>query len=153
MFLIHVCECNRGAWALALEAGSFAFRLGESGYAPGRWGCSSTSNALIQQWTYFSDGAFVYFWSDIRIVMVFVGFEVLTAVVMKSAVFCDIVPCSPFEVNQRLGWIYCLHPQGRRITRARKQRESSCLCLPSTFRLDSCSAYSSTLKMEAICSS
>jgi hypothetical protein len=31
----------------------------------------------------------------------YVGFEVLTPVVMKSAVFWDITPCSPLKVNQR----------------------------------------------------
>jgi hypothetical protein len=30
-----------------------------------------------------------------------VGFEVLTAVVMKSTVFWDITPCSPLKVNRR----------------------------------------------------
>jgi hypothetical protein len=29
------------------------------------------------------------------------GFEVLTAVVMKSTVFWDIMPCSPLRVNRR----------------------------------------------------
>jgi hypothetical protein len=56
----------------------------------------------------------------------YVGFEVLTAVVMKSTIFWDITPCSPLKVK---------------------------LCLPLAFTLVSCSAYSSTLKMLAICSS
>jgi hypothetical protein len=30
----------------------------------------------------------------------FVGFEVLTAVVVKSSIFWDIIPCSPLDVNQ-----------------------------------------------------
>jgi ribosome maturation factor RimP len=34
-----------------------------------------------------------------------VGFEVLTAVVMKSNVFWDIMPCSPLKVNRRFGGI------------------------------------------------
>jgi hypothetical protein len=54
----------------------------------------------------------------------FVGFEVLTVVVMKSTVFWDIKPCSPLKVNR----------------------------LPPAFMLVSCSAYSLTLQME-ICSS
>jgi hypothetical protein len=29
----------------------------------------------------------------------YVGFEVLTAVVMKSTIFWDITPCSPLKVN------------------------------------------------------
>jgi hypothetical protein len=33
----------------------------------------------------------------------FVGFEVLTAVVVKSSIFCDIKPCSPLKVNRRFG--------------------------------------------------
>jgi hypothetical protein len=28
-----------------------------------------------------------------------VGFEVLTAVVMKSSIFWDVMPCSPLKVN------------------------------------------------------
>jgi hypothetical protein len=42
-----------------------------------------------------------------------VGFEVLTAVVMKSSIFCDITPCSPFIVNRRFGGTYRLHLQGQ----------------------------------------
>jgi hypothetical protein len=32
-----------------------------------------------------------------------VGFEVFTAVVMKSAISWDIMPCSPLKVNRRFG--------------------------------------------------
>jgi hypothetical protein len=32
-----------------------------------------------------------------------VGFEVLTAVVMKSYIFWDITPCIPLKVNRRFG--------------------------------------------------
>jgi hypothetical protein len=32
-------------------------------------------------------------------VMDYAGFEVLTAVVMKSSIFWDIMPCGPLEVN------------------------------------------------------
>jgi hypothetical protein len=45
---------------------------------------------------------------------VFVGFEVLTTVVMKGINFWDITPCSPLSVNRRFGGIYRLHLQGRR---------------------------------------
>jgi branched-subunit amino acid transport protein len=31
----------------------------------------------------------------------FVGFEVFTALVMKSIIFWDIYPCSPLSVNRR----------------------------------------------------
>jgi hypothetical protein len=39
----------------------------------------------------------------------FVGFEVLTAVVMKSSIFWDITPCSPLKVNRLFGKVVCLH--------------------------------------------
>jgi hypothetical protein len=43
-----------------------------------------------------------------------VGFEVLTAVVMNSTIFWDIMPCSPLSVNRRFGGTYYLHLQGRK---------------------------------------
>jgi hypothetical protein len=48
-------------------------------------------------------------WNDLL-----VGFEVFTAVVMKSIIFWDMTPCSPFSFNRRFGGTYRLHPQGRR---------------------------------------
>jgi hypothetical protein len=78
----------------------------------------------------------------IKSISLLVGFEVLT-VVVKSTIFWDITPCSPLNVNRRFGETYRLHFQGRRISWARNQRESPLLW----------STYSSTLKMEAICSS
>jgi hypothetical protein len=41
-----------------------------------------------------------------------VGFDVLTAVVMKSTIFWDITPCSLLSVNRRFGGTYSLHLQG-----------------------------------------
>jgi hypothetical protein len=43
------------------------------------------------------------------------GFEVLTAVVIKSSIFWDITPCSLLKVNRRFGGIYRLHLQDRRL--------------------------------------
>jgi hypothetical protein len=40
-----------------------------------------------------------------------VGFEALTAVIMKSSVFWDTTPCSPLKVNQRLGGTRRIHFQ------------------------------------------
>jgi hypothetical protein len=40
---------------------------------------------------------------------IFLGFEVLTAVVMKSAIFWDLTLCSPLRVNWRVGGTYSLH--------------------------------------------
>jgi hypothetical protein len=77
-----------------------------------------------------------------------VGLAVLAAVVTQSGSFWDITPGSPLKVNRRFGGTYRLHLQGRRISRSRKQQS-----LPPALKLVSCSAYSSTLKMEAICCS
>jgi hypothetical protein len=79
-----------------------------------------------------------------------VGFEVLTAVVMKSTIFWDITLCSLLNVNRRFRGIYHLHFQGRRISQTRNQHEA---LLATCFTLVSCLAYSWTLKMEVICSS
>jgi hypothetical protein len=38
-----------------------------------------------------------------RIRLFYVGFEVFTAVVMKSTIFWDITLCSPLSVNRRFG--------------------------------------------------
>jgi hypothetical protein len=68
-------------------------------------------------------------WTKRSILQIFlaylrVGFEFLTAVVMKSSIFWDITPCSPLKVNWRFGGTCRLHLQGRKISRARNQRES-----------------------------
>jgi hypothetical protein len=42
---------------------------------------------------------------------VYVGFEVLTAVVMKSSIFWDMTPCSLLSVNRRFVGTYLLHLQ------------------------------------------
>jgi hypothetical protein len=42
-----------------------------------------------------------------------VGFEVLTVVIMKTAIFWDIAPCSPYT-NRRFGGTYHLHLQSRK---------------------------------------
>jgi hypothetical protein len=62
-----------------------------------------------------------------------------------SSILWDITPCSPLKANRPFGGTYRIHLQGRRISRVRNQRESRSLV--------SCSAYSSTLKIDAICSS
>jgi hypothetical protein len=56
-----------------------------------------------------------------------VGFEVFTAVVMKSIIFWDMMPCSPLSCNQRFGGTYRLHLQGRRIISARTSLLPACL--------------------------
>jgi hypothetical protein len=40
---------------------------------------------------------------------VFVGFQVFTAVIMKTIIFWDMMPCSPLGSNRRFGGKYGLH--------------------------------------------
>jgi hypothetical protein len=42
-------------------------------------------------------------------ILSWVGFEVFTAVVMKSVIFWDVTPCSLLSFNRRLGGTYRLH--------------------------------------------
>jgi hypothetical protein len=35
-----------------------------------------------------------------------VGFEVLTAVIMKNSIFWDIIWCNPVKINRRFGGIH-----------------------------------------------
>jgi hypothetical protein len=48
--------------------------------------------------------------------MHYIGFEVLTAMVMKSTIFWDITLCNPLSVNRRFGVTYRLHLQGKKIS-------------------------------------
>jgi hypothetical protein len=94
---------------------------------------------------------------------------------VKSILFWGITPCSPFKVNRRSGGTYRLHIQGEQQAKQEtsekvdSEQRHVCvehpgktavtehsiylLCSPPAFTLVSCSTYSSTLKMEAICSS
>jgi hypothetical protein len=53
----------------------------------------------------------------------FVGFEVLTAVVMGSSIFCYMTPCSTLK-NRRFGGIYRFHRQGRIISKVGNQHKA-----------------------------
>jgi hypothetical protein len=53
-----------------------------------------------------------------------IGFEVLTAVVMKSSVFRDVIPCSSLKVNRHFRGTCRLHLQGERICQARNRCEA-----------------------------
>jgi hypothetical protein len=61
---------------------------------------------------------------------------------MKSIVFWDMTPCSPLSVNRRFGGTYRPHLQGRRNKLSKKPANKQVATL-----------ISSTLNMEAICSS
>jgi hypothetical protein len=49
-----------------------------------------------------------------EMIKTFVAFELFTAVVMKSIIFWDMMPCSPLSFNGRFGRTYRLYLQGRR---------------------------------------
>jgi hypothetical protein len=57
-----------------------------------------------------------------------VGFEVFTAVVMKSIIFWDMTQCSPSSFNRRFGEAYRLHLQGRRNKFSKNQQASKQIC-------------------------
>jgi hypothetical protein len=52
-------------------------------------------------------------------------FEDITAVVMKSCIWCDILLCRPLKVNRYFGGTWCLYLQGQRIIQARNLHEAS----------------------------
>jgi hypothetical protein len=54
----------------------------------------------------------------------YVGFEVLTAVVMKSSIFWDITSRGLLKVRRRFGGIFIIHIQGRRISQVIIQSEA-----------------------------
>jgi hypothetical protein len=53
-----------------------------------------------------------------------VGFEILTAVALKTSIFCDVMPRSPVSVNRRFGGTFRLHLEGWRVSQARNQHET-----------------------------
>jgi hypothetical protein len=46
-------------------------------------------------------------------------------IILKGTIFWDIMPCCPLKVNRLFGGTYRLHLQGRQISRAGNQLESS----------------------------
>jgi hypothetical protein len=69
------------------------------------------------------------------------------------SVFWDITPCSPLKGNRQFRGTYLIHLWGRRARNRPEIRWQAEVCLPPTFALVSCLAYSSILKMEALYSS
>jgi hypothetical protein len=65
-----------------------------------------------------TDTAFVMSLQDLVNSFTYVGFEVLTAVVMKSSIFSDITPCSLLKIN------LCFGRTCRKISQERNQREA-----------------------------
>jgi hypothetical protein len=53
-----------------------------------------------------------------------VRFDILTAVVMKSSIVWDIMPCSLVTDNRRLGGIHRFHHQVRRISQGRNRHKA-----------------------------
>jgi hypothetical protein len=52
---------------------------------------------------------------------ILVGSDVLTAVVMKSYIFCDVISCSPLKANRRFVVTCSLHLQDLRLSQARNK--------------------------------
>jgi hypothetical protein len=52
---------------------------------------------------------------------VYAGYEVLTAVLVKSSIFWIITPCNPLEINRCFGEIYCVRLQSRNQLEARSK--------------------------------
>jgi hypothetical protein len=73
---------------------------------------------------------------------IYVRFEILTAVVVKSSVFWDVTLCSSLKVNRRFGVTYYHHIQSRNKIQ-----------LVSRWQVDLCMTYSSTLNSETKCCS
>jgi hypothetical protein len=90
----------------------------DSQYEP----CTASCYFHIPRSTYYSK--IICF----QIHVIYVGFEVLTAVVMKNSIFWDMAPCGPLKVNRYLGGKWKLHLQGRRISKARNKQAGSKLC-------------------------
>jgi hypothetical protein len=59
------------------------------------------------------------------VISVFVGLEVLTAVIMKSSVFWDITPYTQIEVHGRFGRKFRLKSSASKIMPRRKRRADS----------------------------
>jgi hypothetical protein len=55
---------------------------------------------------------------------IYVGFEVLTVVVMKSCIFWYIMPCSMVRGNHCFGRAYRLHFQSHRVSQTRNQQKA-----------------------------
>jgi hypothetical protein len=92
--------------------------------------------------------------SHFRNISMNVRFEFLTAMIVNSSIFQDIMPCSLVEVKRHFRGTYCLLLQGQRVSQMRNQHEAgSNAPLIAYLMMASCLAYSSALNIEALCSS
>jgi hypothetical protein len=71
------------------------------------WGCSAKEKKITESLVLCS------FHEIQDLILHYVGFEVLTAVVMEIAIFWDLAQCSP-NMNRCFGGMYHLHFQGRK---------------------------------------
>jgi hypothetical protein len=63
-------------------------------------------------------------WDDTPSSVINVGFEVLTAVVIKISIFWDKALCNLLKIDRYFGETCGLHVHGRRISQGRSQRET-----------------------------
>jgi hypothetical protein len=54
---------------------------------------------------------------------ILIGVEILTAVTMKNTIFWDGTMCSPVQVHQHFGGMYCLHFKARRVSQISNQQD------------------------------
>jgi hypothetical protein len=64
------------------------------------------------------------FYTFLTYLLGIVGFEVYTAVFMKSIIFWDMTLCSPSSFNRRFGGTYRLHLQGGKIGSAKTSKQA-----------------------------
>jgi hypothetical protein len=60
-------------------------------------------------------------------------YEVLTSVLIKGSIFCDLTPSSPTKVNRCFGGTYRIHLRSRRITAWRWQQAECTLKMDATY--------------------
>jgi hypothetical protein len=80
-------------------------------------------NLVTNPW---SDGKFSKIYNNMRInlkvMFLYVRFEAVTAVTMKSVIFWDVTPYSLVEAYRHFRGKYCIHIQDKRLSTANKQK-------------------------------
>jgi hypothetical protein len=82
-----------------------------------------------------------------------VGFEVFTAVVLKSIFFWDMTLCCALSGTRRFGGTYRLHLQGRRIVQQSSEQASGKWCESGMEVLGSAAKYMAFVFIDKLLSS